>query len=139
MRDKAQAIHLPQLQIMACSSRYSSGVGRHVRGPEIEVVMEVRTAANLDEAIDTLQACLRVLDVVNRVGEMVREGKYWITLWIERPSPEEPGALLFDSDKGDVILIQGIERWKPSSSSSSTTPSPPKAPEEPEEALLFDS
>ena len=36
-----------------------------------------KTAANLDEAIDTLQACLRVLDVVHRVGEMVKERKYW--------------------------------------------------------------
>ncbi|EPQ59901.1 hypothetical protein GLOTRDRAFT_33192 [Gloeophyllum trabeum ATCC 11539] len=39
-----------------------------------------KTAANLDEAIDNLQACLRVLDVVNRVGEMVQEGKYWSAL-----------------------------------------------------------
>ncbi|KAK0191169.1 rsec15 [Armillaria mellea] len=39
-----------------------------------------KTAANLDEAVDTLQACLRVLDVVHRVGEMVREGKYWSAL-----------------------------------------------------------
>lgn len=39
-----------------------------------------KTAANLDEAIDTLQACLRVLDVVDRVAEMVREGKYWSAL-----------------------------------------------------------
>ncbi|KAF7301857.1 Rsec15 protein [Mycena indigotica] len=39
-----------------------------------------KTASNLDEAIDTLQACLRVLDVVNRVQEMVREGKYWSAL-----------------------------------------------------------
>lgn len=39
-----------------------------------------KTAANLDEAIDTLQACLRVLDVVDRVGEMIREGKYWSAL-----------------------------------------------------------
>lgn len=39
-----------------------------------------KTAANLDEAIDTLQASLRVLDVVNRVGEMIREGKYWSAL-----------------------------------------------------------
>ncbi|KAF8663498.1 hypothetical protein AX16_001066 [Volvariella volvacea WC 439] len=39
-----------------------------------------KTAANLDEAIDTLQACLRVLDVVNRVDEMIREGKYWSAL-----------------------------------------------------------
>ena len=39
-----------------------------------------KTAANLDEAIDGLQACLRVLDVVNRVGEMIKEGKYWSAL-----------------------------------------------------------
>jgi hypothetical protein len=39
-----------------------------------------KTAANLDEAIDTLQACLRVLDVVDRVGEMIRQGKYWSAL-----------------------------------------------------------
>ena len=39
-----------------------------------------KTAANLDEAIDTLQACLRVLDVVDRVGEMIRLGKYWSAL-----------------------------------------------------------
>ena len=39
-----------------------------------------KTAANLDEAIDTLQACLRVLDVVHRVSEMVKERKYWSAL-----------------------------------------------------------
>ncbi|KAH6915073.1 rsec15 [Coprinopsis sp. MPI-PUGE-AT-0042] len=39
-----------------------------------------KTAANLDEAIDTLQACLRVLDVVDRVGEMVKQGRYWSAL-----------------------------------------------------------
>lgn len=39
-----------------------------------------KTAANLDEAIDTLQACLRVLDVVDRVGEMIKHGKYWSAL-----------------------------------------------------------
>ena len=43
-----------------------------------------KTAANLDEAIDTLQACLRVLDVVDRVGEMIREGKYWSALRVCR-------------------------------------------------------
>ena len=43
-----------------------------------------KTAANLDEAIDTLQACLRVLDVVNRVGEMIGEGKYWSALRVCR-------------------------------------------------------
>lgn len=39
-----------------------------------------KTAANLDEAIDIFQACLRVLDVVDRVGEMIRQGKYWSAL-----------------------------------------------------------
>ena len=39
-----------------------------------------KTAANLDEAIDTLQACLRVLDVVDRVGDMIKQGKYWSAL-----------------------------------------------------------
>jgi hypothetical protein len=43
-----------------------------------------KTAANLDEAIDTLQACLRVLDVVHRVGEMVKERKYWSALRVGR-------------------------------------------------------
>jgi len=37
-------------------------------------------AANLDEAVDALQACLRVLDVVNRVGQMIKEEKYWSAL-----------------------------------------------------------
>lgn len=44
-----------------------------------------KTAANLDEAIDTLQACLRVLDVVYRVGEMVKERKYWSALRVRPP------------------------------------------------------
>jgi len=31
----------------------------------------------MDDAIETLQACLRLLDLVHRVGEMIREGNYW--------------------------------------------------------------
>lgn len=31
----------------------------------------------MDDAIETLQTCLRLLDLVHRVGEMIREGKYW--------------------------------------------------------------
>lgn len=31
----------------------------------------------MDDAIETLQTCLRLLDLVHRIGEMVREGKYW--------------------------------------------------------------
>lgn len=31
----------------------------------------------MDDAIETLQTCLRLLDLVHRVGEMIRQGKYW--------------------------------------------------------------
>lgn len=31
----------------------------------------------MDDAIETLQTCLRLLDLVHRVGELTREGKYW--------------------------------------------------------------
>lgn len=46
-----------------------------------------KTAANMDEAIDTLQACLRVLDVVDRVGEMVKAGRYWSALRVGHLPP----------------------------------------------------
>lgn len=36
-----------------------------------------KVARNMDDAIETLQTCLRLLDLVHRIGEMVREGKYW--------------------------------------------------------------
>ncbi|KAF9247375.1 exocyst complex subunit Sec15-like-domain-containing protein [Melanogaster broomeanus] len=39
-----------------------------------------KTAANLDEAIDTLQASLKLLDVVDRIGEMIKEGRFWSAL-----------------------------------------------------------
>ncbi|KAG6854896.1 hypothetical protein C0991_012086 [Blastosporella zonata] len=54
-----------------------SQLGRGLVEKKRTLLQTKKTAANLDEAIDTLQACLRVLDVVNRVGEMIREGKYW--------------------------------------------------------------
>jgi hypothetical protein len=38
---------------------------------------EVHEARNMDDAIETLQTCLRLLDLIHRVGEMIREGKYW--------------------------------------------------------------
>jgi len=60
----------------------------HLGGGLVEkkraLLQSKKTAANLDEAIDTLQACLRVLDVVDRVAEMVREGKYWSALRVCR-------------------------------------------------------
>lgn len=36
-----------------------------------------KVARNMDDAIETLQTCLRLLDLVHRIDEMVREGKYW--------------------------------------------------------------
>lgn len=55
-------------------------VGKGLVEKKRSLLQSKKTAANLDEAIDTLQACLRVLDVVNRVGEMIKEGKYWSAL-----------------------------------------------------------
>ena len=62
-------------------------VGRTLVEKKKALLQSKKTAANLDEAIDTLQACLRVLDVVNRVGEMIREGKYWSALRVCTPYP----------------------------------------------------
>jgi hypothetical protein len=36
-----------------------------------------KIARNMDDAIETLQTCLRVLDLVSRVGDMIRDEKYW--------------------------------------------------------------
>ncbi|KAI0700779.1 rsec15 [Cytidiella melzeri] len=55
-------------------------VGRGLVEKKRALLQSKKTAANLDEAIDTLQSCLRVLDVVNRVGDMIKEGKYWSAL-----------------------------------------------------------
>ncbi|KAK7695756.1 hypothetical protein QCA50_000393 [Cerrena zonata] len=57
-----------------------SQIGRGLVDKKRTLLQSKKTAANLDEGIDTLQACLRVLDVVNRVGEMIKEGKYWSAL-----------------------------------------------------------
>ncbi|KAI0723088.1 exocyst complex component sec15 subunit [Earliella scabrosa] len=57
-----------------------SQVGKSLVEKKKALLQTKKTAANLDEAIDGLQACLRILDVVNRVGEMVGEGKYWSAL-----------------------------------------------------------
>ncbi|KAG9015549.1 hypothetical protein FRB94_000154 [Tulasnella sp. JGI-2019a] len=57
-----------------------SAVGNSFASKKKAVLQSKKTAANLDEAIDTLQACLRVLDLVNRVGDMIKEGRYWSAL-----------------------------------------------------------
>lgn len=62
-----------------------SQVGRGLVEKKRTLLQSKKTAANLDEAIDTLQASLRILDVVNRVGEMIEEGKYWSALRVRSP------------------------------------------------------
>jgi hypothetical protein len=57
-----------------------SQVGRGLVEKKRTLLQSKKTAAKLDEAIDTLQACLKVLDVVNRIGELIKEGKYWSAL-----------------------------------------------------------
>lgn len=56
----------------------------------------------MDDAIETLQTCLRLLDLVHRVGEMIREGKYWGAL---RVSDSHWG--LSDEDKLSKLVIRG--------------------------------
>jgi hypothetical protein len=57
-----------------------SQVGRGLVEKKRALLQSKKTAGNLDEAIDTMQSCLRVLDVLNRIGDMVKEGKYWSAL-----------------------------------------------------------
>ncbi|KAH8830374.1 rsec15 [Flagelloscypha sp. PMI_526] len=57
-----------------------SQLGKGLVEKKRNLLQNKKTANNLDEAIDTIQACLRVLDVVNRVGEMIQQGKYWSAL-----------------------------------------------------------
>jgi methionine salvage enolase-phosphatase E1 len=57
-----------------------SQVGRGLVEKKRALLQSKKTAANLDEAIDTMQSCLRVLDVLNRIGDMVKDGKYWSAL-----------------------------------------------------------
>ncbi|KAG8948108.1 hypothetical protein FRC04_010020 [Tulasnella sp. 424] len=57
-----------------------SAVGSSFASKKKSLLQNKKTATNLDETIDTLQACLRVLDLVNRVGDMIKEGRYWSAL-----------------------------------------------------------
>jgi exocyst complex component 6 len=85
-------------------------VGRGLVEKKRALLQSKKTAANLDEAIDTLQACLRVLDVVNRVGEMVREGKYWSALRVRLSTP----FIFAIYSIAVYISIFWISRWKTS-------------------------
>lgn len=64
-----------------------SQVGRGLVEKKKALLQSKKTAANLDEAIDTMQSCLRVLDVLNRIGDMVRDGKYWSALRVRLNLP----------------------------------------------------
>ncbi|KDQ20586.1 hypothetical protein BOTBODRAFT_26590 [Botryobasidium botryosum FD-172 SS1] len=57
-----------------------SAVGHGLAAKKKALLQSKQTANNLDEAIDTLQGCLRVLDLVNSVGDMIKDGKYWSAL-----------------------------------------------------------
>ncbi|KAG8795443.1 hypothetical protein FRC17_008135, partial [Serendipita sp. 399] len=39
-----------------------------------------KAGTNLDETIEALQSCLRLLDLVNRIGELIKQGKYYSAL-----------------------------------------------------------
>lgn len=71
-----------------------SQVGRGLVEKKRALSQAKKTAANLDEAIETLQACLRVLDVVNRCDEMIKSGKYWSALRVCRLLPSD-SSLIF--------------------------------------------
>lgn len=70
-----------------------SQLGRGLLEKKRALLQTKKTAANLDEAIDTLQACLRVLDVINPVGEMVQHGKYWSALRVSSRLVQSPSHL----------------------------------------------
>ncbi|KAF8351587.1 rsec15 [Amanita rubescens] len=57
-----------------------SQLGKGLVEKKRNLLQNKKLAGNLDEAIDTLQACLRILDVVDRVGKMIHEGNYWSAL-----------------------------------------------------------
>lgn len=80
-----------------------SQLGKGLVDKKRALLQTKKTASNLDEAIDTLQACLRVLDVVNRVGDMIKDGKYWGALRV-RPSYL---VLVLASDNNDEFSVIG--------------------------------
>lgn len=57
-----------------------ASVGRALADKKKALLKAKETATHLDEAIDGLQSCLRILDLVDRVGKLIREGRYWSAL-----------------------------------------------------------
>ncbi|KAF8076584.1 rsec15 [Lyophyllum atratum] len=65
-------------------------------------------------AIDTLQACLRVLDVVNRVGEMIKEGKYWGALRSLEDIQSMPPTSLSQTPSSNIFshaVTASMKQW----------------------------
>ena len=83
-----------------------SQVGKSLVEKKKALLQTKKTAANLDEAIDGLQACLRILDVVNRVGEMVKEGKYWSAL---RVRTSHTASVPYHFCSIEYIFLQSLE------------------------------
>ncbi|KAJ9112059.1 hypothetical protein QFC22_006353 [Naganishia vaughanmartiniae] len=52
-------------------------VGQELSSKKRALLQHKKVARNIDEAIDTLQTCLRVLDMVNSVKEMITSKKYF--------------------------------------------------------------
>ncbi|KAF8323410.1 exocyst complex component, sec15 subunit [Clavulina sp. PMI_390] len=57
-----------------------ASAGKGLASKKKELLQNRKTAANLDSGIDTLQSCLRILDVIKRVRDMIKEGRYWSAL-----------------------------------------------------------
>lgn len=55
-------------------------VGRSLTEKKREVLQQRKVANNIDEAIEALQTALRLLDLINRVREMIKSGKYFAAL-----------------------------------------------------------
>ncbi|PVF96451.1 exocyst complex subunit Sec15-like protein [Serendipita vermifera] len=54
--------------------------GRALAEKKKALLKAKKAAMNLDEAIDSLQACLRILDLVNRISVLIKDGKYYSAL-----------------------------------------------------------
>ncbi|CAG8597920.1 13973_t:CDS:10 [Funneliformis caledonium] len=54
--------------------------GKKVASKKKELIQTRRIQKNIDDAVDTLQSCLHVLDMANRVNYLVEERKYYSAL-----------------------------------------------------------
>ncbi|CAG8604575.1 6893_t:CDS:10 [Acaulospora morrowiae] len=54
--------------------------GKKVAAKKKELIQTRRTQKNIDEAVETLQLCLHVLDMANRVQNLVEERRYFSAL-----------------------------------------------------------